>query len=70
MRSLDGAMQDFQPSRDSLSEIIDVHVGQIRERMEENIYDRGRTQFNSKVNTILTRSGRYGVFNTHRLTYA
>jgi hypothetical protein len=70
MRSLDEAMQNFQADRDSLSDIIEAHVGQIRERREEQIYSRGVERLNAKTNAILTRSNRVGVFNTHRLTYA
>lgn len=70
IRSLDRAMQNFQTPRDSLFDIIEDHVGQIREEREKEIYERGMYKLRSKTNAVLHRTGRYGVFNTHRLTYA
>jgi hypothetical protein len=68
--SLEEAMRNFQTPRDSLFDIIENHVGQIREEEEKELYARGRERLNSKTNAILARSNRIRVFNTHRLTYA
>lgn len=68
--SLEEAMRDFQTPRDALFDIIENHVGQIREEEEKELYNRGTRRLNAKTDTILARSNRIGVFNTHRLTYA
>ena len=70
MRSLDDAMQNFQPAQDSLYEIIDSHVGQIREHREKEIYEIGQRRLHAKADAILSRTYRLGAYHTHRLTYA
>ena len=70
IRSLEEAMQNFQMPQDSLFDIIENHVGQIRERREQDLYNYGQRRLHAKTDAILARNNRIGVFNTHRLTYA
>lgn len=70
IRSLEDAIRDFQTPRDALFDIIENHVGQIREEREKELYDRGMQRLIAKTDTMLAHSGRSGVFNSHRLTYA